>query len=273
MQRVPSDRSDGASAGPRPLRAASAARARSAAPAASGGMRPSGGSMMSDVRLSQIRSDNQRLVVVAHLRVGGAELLLAVERRGEELVGEERIAAVHQLRGLRLDVGELGVGHRGAKPELLRPLERRHAVVGPDALEVGTAVGRARHRPGGGLRRLAVHDGGGREGGAHQEARQETSGHGPSVSELRLRDAYLFRGTFRDTLRRALPAGPAPCGRKRGRAADRPRRAGRRTVARRRPCRADARPRDARRGSGRAWCRLTCRCRRPWAAMPDRSGC
>ena len=88
-----------------------------------------------------------RLVVVAHLRVAGAELGLAVDRGRDELVGKERVAAVHHPGRALLQVRELGVGHRGAQAELLRPLERRHAVVGPHALEVGMTVRHPRHGP------------------------------------------------------------------------------------------------------------------------------
>ena len=58
-QRVLKERSCARSAGPHACCAACCARARSTAAGVSGGRRPSGGSTMSDVRLSKMRSDNQ----------------------------------------------------------------------------------------------------------------------------------------------------------------------------------------------------------------------
>ena len=148
------------------------------------------------------------LVVVARLRVAGAELRLAVERRQDQFVGEERIAAVHQRLDLLLQVGQLRVGHRRASRELRGALERRHVVVRPHALHVGAAVGHPWHRPvrprlsgrglvhrsfsGGGL---PIDDDRRRQGDADHDAHHDAMGHVPLLHEGRVsqRQARLTR--------------------------------------------------------------------------------
>src|SRR5687767_12517515 len=87
------------------------------------------------------------LIVVADLRVGGTELSFAVERGEDQLVCEEAAATVHQLLERLLQLRQFLTADRRAPGPLLRALERRHVVVGPDALQVGAAIRHARNRP------------------------------------------------------------------------------------------------------------------------------
>jgi hypothetical protein len=89
------------------------------------------------------------LVIVAGRPVVGRLVELAGVFRVQrelDLVLEDRIAAlVGALRNQYLQLLELGVGDERLVFPLRRPRHRRHAVVGPDALQVRVPIGRSRN--------------------------------------------------------------------------------------------------------------------------------
>ena len=90
-----------------------------------------------------VASDEPELVVVAGAGIVRLRLRDAVQDRENEPVAELRVAVVlEDLRRELLELRDLRVGERLLAFPLLRPLQRRHRVVRPDALEVGVAVRR-----------------------------------------------------------------------------------------------------------------------------------
>ncbi len=92
-----------------------------------------------------VAADDPELVVVAGARIVRARLRDAVQHGVDEAVAELRVAVVlGDLRGEPLKLVDLRVGELRLPFPLLRPLQRRHGVVRPDALKIGMAVRRAR---------------------------------------------------------------------------------------------------------------------------------
>src|SRR5262249_55890294 len=89
---------------------------------------------------------------------GGAREAIDVGERGEVdgvAGGEIGVGVVEQAIGAAAQLSDLGVGQRGPPLERLRPLERRGAVVQPDALHIGMTVPAERWPPWFGCQRCA----------------------------------------------------------------------------------------------------------------------
>ena len=104
--------------------------------------------MMSDVRLSSSPLHEPERVVVAGDDVEVLELGVA-ERLLDQPVAKQvaGLLGIAELGDARRQVGELLVGEPRLLAELLGPLHRRRAVVGPDSLQVRLAVRGPRHGP------------------------------------------------------------------------------------------------------------------------------
>ena len=89
----------------------------------------------------ELSFDEPGLVVVPSIPVERAEIGALREGRTYQIVPEKGVAAVDNLRGFRLQLGELRVAQRCFVAESFKPLERGGTVVGPHPLEIGISRG------------------------------------------------------------------------------------------------------------------------------------
>ena len=135
-------------------------------------MRPSGGSTISEVRLSNSRS----IISNVRARRRRAREAIDIGERGEEdgvSRGEIGVGVPEETIGAPAQLRDLVVGQRRPAFERLGAFERGRAVVQPDALQIGMAVGAEGSLPGGPLSRngrRASDDG----GESHQQRERST---------------------------------------------------------------------------------------------------